>query len=63
MFQLLQPGHKLSVRVKSVYNKTCLKRPIKIDKTKILMTNGSLMKVESIQNAPLGAFCNTCDLH
>ena len=34
----------------------------KIDKTKILMQNGSLMKVESIlQNA--GAFCNTFDLH
>ena len=30
------------------YSKTCVKRPIKIDKTKILMTNGSLLKVESI---------------
>ena len=28
----------------------------KIDKTKILMTNGSLMKL-------IGAFCNTFDLH
>ena len=28
------------------YSKTCLKRPLKIDKTKTLMTNGSLMKVE-----------------
>ena len=27
------------------------------------MTNGSLMKVESIADAPLGAFCNTFDLH
>ena len=27
------------------------------------MTNGSLMKVESIANAPLEAFCNTVDLH
>ena len=36
----------------------------KIDKTKILMTNGSLMKVvEVLQNAPFGAFCNTFDLH
>ena len=26
-------------------NKTCVKRPLKTDKTKILMTNGSLMKV------------------
>ena len=33
-----------------------------IDKTKILMTNGSLMKVKSIADAPLGAFCNTFDL-
>ena len=31
-----------------------------IDKIKILMTNGSLMKVESI---PIEAFCNTFDLH
>ena len=31
------------------YSKTCVKRPLsKIDKTKILMTNGSLMKVKSI---------------
>ena len=35
----------------------------KIDKTKILMTNGSLMKVKVLQNAPFGAFCNTFDLH
>ena len=27
------------------------------------MKNGSLMKVEVLQNAPLGAFCNTFDLH
>ena len=31
-----------------VYSKTCVKRPLKIDNTKILMTNGSLKKVESI---------------
>ena len=56
----------------------------KIDKTKVLMANGSLMKVKvlpkrrqklvfktdyslmqvkSLQNAPIGAFCNTFDLH
>ena len=29
------------------YSKTCVKRPLKKDKSKILMTNGSLMKVES----------------
>ena len=27
------------------------------------MTNGSLMKVESIAECSLGAFCNTLDLH
>ena len=44
-------------------SKTCLKRPLKIDKTKILMTDGSLMQVESIAECSLGAFCNTFDLH
>ena len=34
-----------------------------IDKTKVLKTNGSLMKVESIAECSLGAFCNTFDLH
>ena len=38
------------------YSKTCVKRPLKIDKTKILMTNGSLIKVESI------AECSPCNL-
>ena len=45
------------------YSQNCLARPLKnIDKTKILMTNGSLLKVV-LQNAPHGAFCNTFDLH
>ena len=35
----------------------------KTDKTKILKTNGSLMKVKSIAECSLGAFCNTFDLH
>ena len=35
----------------------------KIAKTKVLKTNGSLMKVESIAECSLGAFCDTCDLH
>ena len=30
------------------YSKTCLKRSLKIDKTKNLMANGSLMKGESV---------------
>ena len=48
---------------KVAYSKTCVKRPLKIDKTKISMTNDSLMKVKVLQNPPLGAFCNTFDLH
>ena len=35
----------------------------KIDKTKVLMTNGSSMKDISIAECSLGAFCNTFDLH
>ena len=35
----------------------------KIDKTKVLQTNGSLMQVKSIAECSLGAFCNTFDLH
>ena len=34
-----------------------------MDTTKILKSNGSLMKVESIAECSLGAFCNTSDLH
>ena len=30
------------------YSKTCLKRPLEIDKTKVEMENGCLIKVESI---------------
>ena len=47
----------------SIYSKTCLKQPLKIDKTKVLKTNGSLMKVESIEECSKRAFCNTFDLH
>ena len=35
----------------------------KMDKTKVLKTNGSLMKVESKAECSVGAFCNTFDLH
>ena len=35
----------------------------KIDKTKVFKTNNSFMKVESIAECSLGAFCNTFDLH
>ena len=37
--------------------------PLKIDKTKVFKTNGSLMMVESIAECSHGAFCNTFDLH
>ena len=49
-------------KVESIYSKTWLKRPLKIDKTKVLMTNGSLMKVEILQNALLehSAILLTC---
>ena len=48
--------------------KACTVKPVlsghsKIDKTKVLKTNGSLMKVECIAECSLGAFCNTFDLH
>ena len=51
-----------NVHVGCQYSKTCLKQPLKKDKTKILKTNGSLMRSKGLQNAPLGAFCNTFDL-
>ena len=47
----------------------CTVKPVlsghsKIYKTKVLMANGSLMKVESIAECSKGgAFCNTFDLH
>ena len=35
----------------------------KLDKTKVLKTNGSLMKVKNVAECSLGAFCNSFDLH
>ena len=35
----------------------------KTDRTKVLKTNVSLMKVESIAECSIGAFCNSFDLH
>ena len=42
--------HKEIILQKNIYmySKTCVKQPLKKDKTKVLMTNGSLMKVKSI---------------
>ena len=39
----------VDLNVCNIYNsETCLKWPLKMEKTKVLKTNGSLMKVESI---------------
>ena len=43
--------------------KPVLRGHSKIDETNVLKTNGSLMKVKSIAECSLGAFCNTFDLH
>ena len=43
---------KQKVRVGSQNSKTCHKQPLKKDKTKILITNCSLMKVKSIAECP-----------
>ena len=58
-------GSAYKILVLRAYCKTCLKRPLKYRQKNVLMTNGSLMKVESIAecSASLGAFCNTFDLH
>ena len=48
---------------KNRYNKPSLKRPLKNRPNKVLKTNGSLMKVKSIAECSLGAFCNTFHLH
>ena len=40
------------------YSKTCLKRPLKKNKTKVRMANDSLMNVESFAECS-----NTFDLH
>ena len=38
----------LALQIKNKYSKVCVKRQLKIDKTMVLMTTESLMKVESI---------------
>ena len=40
------------------YSKTCVKQILQKDKTKVLTTSSSLMKVESIAEC-----CNTFDMH
>ena len=48
--------HRLCLVAYIVYSKMCLRRPLKIDKTKVLMENGSLMKVKSIVESILQYF-------
>ena len=60
------PGMQI-VKVSVLYLKYVSVKPVlnshtKIDKTKVLKTNDSLMKVKSIAECSLGAFCNTFDL-
>ena len=60
-------GTRWSIEIWHVENsatvKPVLSGPSKIDKTKVLKTDGTLMQVESIAECSLGAFCNTFDLH
>ena len=64
----------VGIRLLACTVKSVLNGHLKIDKTKVLIVNGSLMKVESIAECspwsilqyfwpPLRAFCNTFDLH
>ena len=55
-----QERHKNDLERNSV--KPVLRGHSKIDKTKVLKINRSLM-VESIAECYLGAFCNTFELH
>ena len=50
--------HIINITVKHV-----LSSHSKIDNTKVLNTDDSLMHVKSIAECSLGAFCNTFDLH
>ena len=54
---------KLSYKKQPITVKPFFSGHSKIDKTKVLKTNGSLMKVESITECSLGAFYNTFDLY
>ena len=45
------------VHVSCQYSKTCLRQPLRKDKTKILITNGSLMKVKRIADSVILLTC------
>ena len=70
---IMAPENRI-IKKKLSYSKAVLSGHSKIDKTKVFMTNGSLMKVKSIAECSpwsilqyfwpaRGAFCNTFDLH
>ena len=44
-------------------SKACVKRPLKIDKTWVLFTNGSLIKVEDIAECSKGSILQIFNLH
>ena len=54
---------KRKIKLIYSYSKACDKRPLKIDKTKVLMTNDSLMKVESIAECSHWSILQNFDLH
>ena len=62
---LAYPGSNLigEVQIFDTINLVSYSRHSKIDKTKVLKTNGRVMKVKSIAKCSKRAFCNTFDLH
>ena len=58
---------KKLIKMRQSYVKNTVKAVLsghsKIDKTTVLKTNGSLKKVESIEECSKRAFCNSFDLH
>ena len=63
MLSYLKRAHNSRKTIINTTVKLVLSRYSKIDKTKVFMANGSLMKVKSIAECSIGAFCNTFDLH
>ena len=60
----VSPEPSLLAHTKNGYTvKPVLRDHLKIDKTKVSTTDGSLMQVKSIAECSKRAFCNTFDLH
>ena len=51
----IKPTNNVIKQLMYKYSKTCLGRPLKIYKTKVLKTDGSLLQVEIIAECSLGA--------